>query len=136
MLLRVHGVVEDGDPRASWVPESTAYAIEVSRGLRVTMQLQVTSPSGAPYDPALWTALWTARKTFESAAIFAKTGVENKLAGKGRWDFTILPADLRSKTPGQYIHDIWLVNIADTTIRELVVPPSSFSLLPSIVAVP
>jgi hypothetical protein len=120
MVIDLVGVLEDGGPRSSGVPENPRLALSFPIGSNVTLRLRVVLPSGQ--NAPAGTLTWTLKKKPEDAQkVFVKTAT----LAAGAASFAVLPADTKRFAAGQYVYDVWH---EVGGVRNAVVPLSPFRL--------
>lgn len=120
MVIDLTGVLENGTPRSTGVPENPRLALSFPIGSSVTLRLRVVLPSGqsAPAGTVTWTLK---KKPDDANKVFAKTAT----LAAGAASFSVLPADTKRFSAGLYVYDVWHEAAG---VRNAVVPLSPFRL--------
>lgn len=135
-IINLLGILDDGSPIDASARANLRRPIRFVQGENVTLNLAIIYQSGIPVNLSAdlsAASVWTIKPNSLDNAIISKVGALVPTSGINRLDFTLLPADTRTVTPGRFIYDIWLTYFSK---RYPVVPGSLCTIEPSITPVP
>lgn len=113
MKLYVTGVLDDGSAYRPGVPRNPRKTLQVVRGSKVEVEVEVVNPAGASVDlsSADVSVVFTVKtKPLLDYAVVEKVATKLDGGTRGRALVTISPTDWTDEVqPGRYLWDLWIV---------------------------
>lgn len=110
-VVRLVGVLQDGNVLAPGVPEDPRVALVFPLGSKVLIQLRVVSPSGAPVNLSGYSGgvtLTVKKNLADPDPVVTAVATLAPQRGLGEADVVLPSADWALALPGAYLYDVWV----------------------------
>ncbi len=134
MILKLTGVLEDGNPKAPSVPLNPRRTLTWPQGTDVTVEVLCLKTDGSPValdGPNAKVQMQVKRDPRSNSADLSKT-VTTLSSGVASFSFTA--TEQKQLSPGRFYFDVWLTT--DAGKRDALVPISPLLLEFAVVAAP
>lgn len=135
MVIKLTGILEDGNNPSRNLPKSARRTITVPRGTDLTVKLNIVYRGGPPVqvNPSD-AAVFSIRRSLREAPIVARAINPSPQDGVGCFNFSIIPSDYALLDPTflgrRLLFDVFLARESPDT-RETVIPISTMIIEPS-----
>lgn len=133
MVIDLLGVLEDGSPRAAWVPANPRAALRLPRAGDVTVRVTVVRADGSPVDLTGKTVALTLVRTTRQEGV-VPPGLQVTASGPATGGppnvaaLALSSAQTKALEARRYVYDVWL---NASGVRDVLVPLSECVVEPA-----
>jgi hypothetical protein len=130
-VLRLLGILQDGNDLADSAPLSSAQPLEFTRAETVRIDLRVLGRAGNPIDLTGCTVRLICSRSSQWVGDGFVLNATVDAGAYGTASFALVPQTTRSLTPGRYVYAVWVIGPAPSVEQVCIVPLSALVLAPS-----